>query len=78
MSINVNTISTSNYITIHSIFSTFSSSKKTTKWLLNIILESVTIHDAGKLTIPSASKQWNSFTFVLASGRFVRLFDYNH
>ena len=59
-------------------FSIFSSSKKTTKWLLNITFESVTIHIAGELTIPSASKQWNSFTVVLASGRFVRLFDYNH
>ena len=39
---------------------------------------SATIHIAGELTIPSASKQWNSITVVLASGRFVRLFDYNH
>ena len=59
-------------------FSIFSSSKKTAKWLLNITFESVTIHIAGELTIPSASKQWNSITVVLASGRFVRLFDYNH
>ena len=59
-------------------FSIFSGFKKTTKWLLNITFESVTIHNTGELTISSASNQWNSFTVVLASGRFVRLFDYNH
>lgn len=77
-STNVNTISTSDYITIHSILSIFSSPKKTTTWVLNITFESVTIHNAGELTIPSAFKQWNSFTVVLTCGRFVHLFDYNH